>query len=202
MCSRNTIPLIGSERLQENEITGSVRQWVETIVVNMNLCPFAKRELLKERVRFVVTEAITEEQLLLSLKSELEYLDGEPSVETTLLIHPHVLQDFDDYNQFLSYADSLLMELKMEGIYQVASFHPHYQFEGTDVDDVENYTNRSPYPLLHILREASLERVIAETADVAQIPARNIELMNSLGRDKLAALMQACFNADAPTDPA
>jgi len=187
--------------LQENEIVGPVRQWVETVVVNMNLCPFAKRELLKKRVRFAVTEAITKGQLLIALQAELELLDGEPSVETTLLIHPQVLQDFYDYNQFLSYADNLLVELKLEGVYQVASFHPHYQFGGTDADDVENYTNRSPYPLLHILREDSLERVITDTADVAQIPAHNIELMNSLGRDKLAALMQACFNAAAPVDP-
>ncbi len=187
--------------MQENEIVGPVRQWVETVVVNMNLCPFAKRELLKKRVRFAVTEAITKGQLLIALQAELELLDGEPSVETTLLIHPQVLQDFYDYNQFLSYADNLLVELKLEGVYQVASFHPHYQFGGTDADDVENYTNRSPYPLLHILREDSLERVITDTADVAQIPAHNIELMNSLGRDKLAALMQACFNAPAPIDP-
>ena len=187
--------------MQENEIVGPVRQWVETVVVNMNLCPFAKRELLKKRVRFAVTEAITKGQLLIALQAELELLDGEPSVETTLLIHPQVLQDFYDYNQFLSYADNLLVELKLEGVYQVASFHPHYQFGGTDADDVENYTNRSPYPLLHILREDSLERVITDTADVAQIPAHNIELMNSLGRDKLAALMQACFNAAAPVDP-
>ncbi len=187
--------------MQENEIVGPVRQWVETVVVNMNLCPFAKRELLKKRVRFAVTEAITKGQLLIALQAELELLDGEPSVETTLLIHPQVLQDFYDYNQFLSYADNLLVELKLEGVYQVASFHPHYQFGGTDADDVENYTNRSPYPLLHILREDSLERVITDTADVAQIPAHNIELMNSLGRDKLAALMQACFNAAAPIDP-
>jgi uncharacterized protein len=186
--------------LQEDEIVGSVRQWLETVVINMNLCPFAKRELVKNRVRFAVTEAITEEQLLMALQAELELLGSDPSLETTLLIHAEVLQDFYDYNQFLSYADSLLVQMGLEGVYQIASFHPHYQFGGTGVDDVENYTNRSPYPLLHILREDSLERVIADTADVAQIPARNIELMNSLGHDKLAALMQACFNAAKKTE--
>ena len=189
------------EFLPEDQIAGAVRNWVETFVIDMNLCPFAKPELVNNRIRFAVTQAISEAQLLATLQTELELLENNPLVETTLLIHPQVLQDFYDYNQFLSYADNLLVELKLEGVYQVASFHPHYQFGGTDADDVENYTNRSPYPLLHILREDSLERVITDTADVAQIPAHNIELMNSLGRDKLAALMQACFNAAAPIDP-
>ena len=182
--------------LQEDEIVGSVRQWLETVVVNLNLCPFAKRELVKNRVRFVVTEAITEEQLLMVLRAELELLDNDPSIETTLLIHAEVLQDFYDYNQFLSYADNLLVDMKLAGVYQIASFHPHYQFGGTDADDVENYTNRSPYPLLHILREDRLARVIAEFSDVAQIPVRNIELMQNLGEDKLKALMQACFKTN------
>lgn len=179
--------------MQEGEIVASVRQWLESVVVNLNLCPFAKRELVKERVRFAVTEATTEEQLLMALQAELEVLDSDPLLETTLLIHPEVLQDFYDYNQFLNYADSLLVQMGLEGVYQIASFHPHYQFDGTVADDVENYTNRSPLPLLHILREASLERVIAESADIAQIPARNITLMNNLGHAQLAALLQACF---------
>ncbi len=177
----------------EKEVVVSVRHWLESMVINMNLCPFAKRELSQNRVRFTVTEATTEEDLLVSLQAELELLEGEPLIETTLLIHPQVLQDFYDYNQFLNFVDSLLVELKLEGIYQIASFHPHYRFGGTGEDDAENYTNRSPYPLLHILREDSLERAIAETANVEQIPARNIALMNSIGTDKLAELMQACF---------
>jgi hypothetical protein len=114
-------------------------------------------------------------------------------VETTLLIHPKVLQDFYDYNQFLNYADDLLVEMGLEGVYQVASFHPDYQFSDTASDAAENYTNRSPYPLLHLLREASLERAIADTPDAAEIPARNINLMNSIGQDKLKALIQGCL---------
>jgi hypothetical protein len=170
-----------------------VRQWVETLVVGMNLCPFAKREMVKNRVRFATTTSTTEEQLLLALQAELELLDTDPSVETTLLIHSGVLQDFHDYNQFLGYADSLLVEMGMEGIYQIASFHPDYQFDGTKPDDAENYTNRSPYPMLHLIREASLERVIAEY-QVDQIPALNIALMNELGQDKLQALLRDCLN--------
>jgi hypothetical protein len=117
---------------------------VETLVVGLNLCPFAKRELVQNRVRFAVTDAVTEEQLLLDLQAELELLNSGEVVETTLLIHPKVLQDFYNYNQFLSHADSLLMEMGLVGVYQIASFHPDYQFGGTEPDDVENYTNRSP----------------------------------------------------------
>jgi uncharacterized protein len=180
--------------LENDKIVGSVRQWVESLVVGLNLCPFAKRELVKNRVRFAVTQAITEEQLLMALQAELELLNSDPSIETTLLIHAKVLQDFYDYFLFMSHADRLLVRMKLKGVYQIASFHPDYQFRGTELDDVENYTNRSPYPMLHLIREESLERVVADYPDVDQIPARNIELMNSLGRDKLQAIMQACFN--------
>lgn len=180
--------------MNHDQVAGSVRQWVESLVVAENLCPFAKRELAKNRVRFSVTEAATEEQLLFALTAEFELLDSDPSVETALLIHPNVLQDFEDYNQFLSHADRLLAELELEGVYQIASFHPDYQFSGTEPDDIGNYTNRSPHPVLHIIREQSLERAIADFPDVEQIPARNIKLMNSLGRDRLQALMEACLN--------
>lgn len=150
----------------DEEIILAVRQWVETFVVGMNLCPFAKRELVKNRVRFVTTAATTAEQLLQVLQTELELLSADPSVETTLLIHPAVLQDFYDFNDFLGFADSLLVDMELEGIYQVASFHPDYQFGGTRPGDAENYTNRAPYPVLHLLREESLERVIADYSDV------------------------------------
>lgn len=177
----------------DEEIILAVRQWVETFVVGMNLCPFAKRELVKNRVRFVTTAATTAEQLLQVLQTELELLSADPSVETTLLIHPAVLQDFYDFNDFLGFADSLLVDMELEGIYQVASFHPDYQFGGTRPGDAENYTNRAPYPVLHLLREESLERVIADYSDVDDIPERNIELMNSLGQDKLQALFRSCL---------
>ena len=179
--------------LEDDNIAGSVQQWVESFVVDLNLCPFAKRELVKNRVRFAVTEALDEEQLLTALQAELELLDSDSSVETTLLIHSKVLQDFYEYNQFLDSADRLLVQMKLAGVYQIASFHPNYQFGGTEPDDAENYTNRSPYPILHLIREESLARAIAEYPDVDQIPARNIELMNSMGQGKLHKLMQACF---------
>jgi len=172
------------------KIIRSVQTWVELFVVDMNFCPFAKRVLTDNRVRFIVTDAMTEEQLLTTLQVELELLNNDPSIETTLLIHPGVLQDFYDFNQFLDSADQLLQQMKLEGVYQVASFHPDYQFDGTEPDDVENYTNRSPYPVLHLIREQSLERALAEFPDSDQIPARNIALMKRLGQDRLAGLTQ------------
>lgn len=181
------------EFLEDAKIVGAVRHWVETVVVDLNLCPFAKRELVKNRVRFAVTQATTKVLLLKALQVELELLSSDPSVETTLLVHPDVLQDFYDYNQFLNDADDLLAQLNFSGIYQVASFHPDYQFAGTSPVDAENYTNRSPYPMLHLIREESLERAIAGYPDVDGIPARNTELMNSLGADKLRVLLKACF---------
>lgn len=181
------------ETLNDEKIVLSVRKWVNTFVVEMNLCPFAKYEMLNNRVRFATTSAITEEQLLVCLERELELLNSDPSVETTLLIHAKVLQDFYDYNQFLSYVDTLLLEMELEGIYQVASFHPDYQFGGTLPDDAENYTNRSPYPMLHIIREASLERAIAEYPDVDQVPERNVALMNRLGHTTLQTLFEGLF---------
>lgn len=170
-----------------------VRRWVEDLVVGLELCPFAGRELVRNRVRFAVTEAATEARLLQALESELALLNDNASIETTLLIHPNALQDFFAYNQFLDDAESLLLQSGLEGVYQVASFHPNYRFAGTAADDAENFTNRSPYPLLHILREASLERSIAAYPDVDQIPARNIAKMNSLESTELQSLLENCF---------
>lgn len=172
----------------------TVRNWVETIVVGLNLCPFAKRELLAEAVRFSVTQAVSEEQLLIDLKIELELLDSDEGIQTTLLIHPGALQDFYDYNQFLNEVDGLLRNMNFEGVYQVASFHPDYQFGGTEPEDAENFTNRSPYPILHLIREASLERAVTHYPDSDQIPERNIALMNRMGRAQMQALLKACFH--------
>jgi hypothetical protein len=179
--------------LNTQKIETSVRKWLDTFVVGMNLCPFAKRELVKQRVRFTVSEATTEDELLQALQAELELLNADPSIETTLLIHPAVLGDFLDYNQFLDIADALLLQMELDGVYQVASFHPDYQFGGTAPWAAENYTNRSPYPILHLLREESLDRVLGDNPDADQIPQRNIDLMNATGEEKLAALLADCF---------
>ena len=176
-----------------NKIIATVRCWVETVVIELNLCPFAKRELARNRVRFAVTDAETETQLLAALQHELELLETTDSTETSLLIHPGVLQDFYVYNQFLDDADALLVQLGLDGIYQLASFHPDYQFAGTDPDDAENYTNRSPWPMLHLIREASLTRAIDSYPGAEQIGQHNIALLKSMGSAKMQALLLACF---------
>ena len=182
----------------ETEVISATRKWVEDVVVGYNLCPFAKRELVRNRVRFVVSDAGTEDELLHALHSELQRLEDEPEIETTLLIHPGVLQDFASYNEFLDAADGLLAYLDMEGVYQIASFYPDYQFEGTESGAAENYTNRSPFPMLHLLREASLEAAIDSFPDVDGIPQRNIELMEQLGAEKMRKTLAACFGESAP----
>jgi len=172
----------------------ATRQWVETVVVELNLCPFAKRELVNHRVRFFASEADNPELLLINLKAELERLESDSSIETTLLIHPHTLLDFFDYNQFLDVCDALLIDMNLEGIYQIASFHPHYCFADTNADDVENYSNRSPYPMLHLIREQSLQRAVANYPGADKIPERNIALLKKLGLTELQALLQACLS--------
>ena len=173
-----------------------VQKWVESIIVGLNLCPFAKREVVAQTIRFAVAEAQTEEDLLISLQSELNRLNSQPEIETTLLIHPFVLQKFEAFNQFLDLADVLVEQMGLEGVFQIASFHPDYQFHGTNPNDAENFINRSPYPILHILREESVARAVAEYPDADLIPQRNIEKVNNMGRAKLEAQLQACFSKE------
>lgn len=179
--------------MEVERITGATRCWVETVVIGLNLCPFAKREMVNNSVRFSVTTADSEQQLLVDLQDEMELLSGDDAVETTLLIHPRVLQSFSDYNEFLSVAEDLLRKLDLEGILQVASFHPSYQFSGTEPGDAQNYTNRSPYPMLHLLREESLEQAIANHPDSRLIPIRNVAHVRNLGGARMRSLLQACF---------
>lgn len=168
-----------------NDPVAEVRRWLEEAVIGWNLCPFARKELASDRVRFALSEADSEEALLRQLIEELDLLDSSDEIETTLLIHPNVLGNFDDYNQFLDYADGLLDQLDRVGVYQIASFHPHYQFADTDPEDQENFTNRSPYPLLHILREQSLTEAIDRYPDVDGIPQRNIDFMRNLSPEEM-----------------
>jgi len=172
--------------LEASLIERVTRQWLEEVVIGLNLCPFARKELVNDRVRLVASSADSEEALLEALQSELRFLDEHPEVETTLLIHPEVLAVFDDYNEFLAAADGLLELLELDGVYQVASFHPDYRFAGTGAGDAENYTNRSPFPMLHLLREDSVARAVDSHPDPDAIPERNIALMHELGADEMA----------------
>ncbi len=163
----------------------ATRHWLERSVIGLNLCPFAKPVFEANRVRFVESAATTEGELLEDLRQATLHLHAcDPTeVETTLLIAPHVLADFLDYNDFLDLADELLEELELDGIVQVASFHPRYQFGGTEPDDVTNFTNRSPHPTLHLLREDAVELAVDNHPNVEQIPERNMATLRKLGAD-------------------
>ena len=170
----------------------ATRRWLQRAVIGLNLCPFAKAVQAKDQIRYVLSAATTPEQLLEELAIELAWLnDTDPAVvDTTLLIHPRVLADFYDYNDFLDQADAAVDALGLEGEIQVASFHPDYQFAGTDFDDVGNCTNRSPYPMLHLLREASVERAVAAFPDPDAIVDRNIETLEELGVEGYRKLLE------------
>jgi hypothetical protein len=169
----------------DDQIIAATRQWLEKAVIGLNLCPFAKAVYVKEQVRFVVSSATSPEQLLEELMNELQLLsdtDAE-TIDTTLLIHPFVLTDFMDYNEFLDVADAAVEDMQLDGELQVASFHPDYQFADTDQNDISNYTNRSPYPILHLLREDSIERAVEAFPEASEIFDKNIETMEKLGHE-------------------
>jgi hypothetical protein len=168
--------------------------WLKRAVIGLNLCPFANAPLVRDRVRFVVSAAATDDELLVALGDELDLLVArdESEIETTLLIHPHLLDDYYAFNDFLAEADAVLVARELEGVVQIASFHPRYQFAGTEVDDPGNATNRSPYPTLHLLRESSVARAVAAVPDTAAIVAANIATLERLGPDGWSAIRQAC----------
>jgi uncharacterized protein len=177
----------------EPEELAITRRWLERAVIGLNLCPFAKAAYVKHQVRFVLSAATTEEELLTDLGEELRRLQAiDPEeTDTTLLVHPQVLQDFLDYNDFLDLADALIVELGLEGELQVASFHPHYRFADTEPDDPGNCTNRAPYPTLHLLRESSIDKAVAAYPDPDAIVERNLETMATLGMDGFRLLLDA-----------
>ena len=174
---------------KENIIT-ETQDWLEKAVIGLNLCPFAKAVHVKKQIRYVVSSATTEEALFDELLVELRRLqDTDPELlDTTLLIHPYVLTDFLDYNDFLDAVDIATAEPEFNDAFQVASLHPQYQFAGTEVDDIENYSNRAPYPTLHLLREASVDRAVDAFPDADRIPDANIEMLKKLGHEGWDAL--------------
>jgi hypothetical protein len=179
-------------------VVATTRAWIERAVIGLYLCPFAKAVYVKEQIRYTVSQATTAAALREDLHRELRTLaQMDPqAVDTTLLIHPQVLTDFLDYNEFLSVADALIEALGLGGVLQIASFHPAYRFAGTSMHDMANFTNRSPYPMLQLLREASVSRAVAALPEARTIYERNIETLRRLGLPGWAAL-----GLDAPTDP-
>ena len=174
-----------------NPVIRQVRHWVNTMVVGLNLCPFARREVDRDRIRYQLSEADQAVLLLTDIESELVLLTRDSSIETSLLILTRYLRDFDDFNQFLDLADALLVQMNLDGIFQFASFHPDYQFADSPVDDVANYTNRAPWPILHILREDSIASALQSHTSAEKIPEQNIRRLRALGEKEVKKLLDS-----------
>ncbi|MFA9275790.1 MAG: DUF1415 domain-containing protein [Candidatus Aquirickettsiella gammari] len=172
-------------QIKDDVVIAQTKLWLEKAVIGLNLCPFAKGVHIKDQIRYFVSHATTPEELIKDLMAELEVLaEANPEkVDTTLLIHPFVMQDFLDYNDFLEVADATLEELDLDGILQVASFHPQYQFEDAASDDIDNYTNRSPFPTLHLLREESIDKAVEAFPEAEQIYEKNMQTLRALGHE-------------------
>ena len=185
--------------MDNNTITTETQQWLTDVIVGLNLCPFAKRVVLADTIRLTVSESTTAEQLLEEFVAEIELLENTDieHLETTLLIIPKMLAGFDEYNQFLDLIDELLLQFNWQGIFQIASFHPRYCFAGANPDDRENLTNQSPYPILHILREHSVEKAIAHYPDVDTIPEQNIKRVEELSNQQKQQLFPYLFVIDS-----
>ena len=176
-------------------VIANVARWLNEVVIGLNLCPFSAKPTRENRVRFVVSNAQEDEDLLQDLQREMELLDEKlaSEIETTLVIIPNHLQDFFDYNQFLNWADQLLKRNRWVGVYQLATFHPDYCFADAEPDDAENLTNRAPYPVLHIIREASLEKALEYFSDVDEIPEINKVRVESLTAEEKQKLFPYLF---------
>ena len=174
-------------------IIEQTQNWLSKVVIALSICPFAKREFDRGSIHYEVIASDDLEQQLEQLILSCEQLDNDSAVETSLLIFPNSFADFHDYLDFVDIANQLMHKQGYEGIYQLASFHPEYCFEGSDENDASNYTNRSPYPMLHILRETILELVLANYPDPENIPERNIELTRELGLKAMQKLLADCY---------
>ena len=177
--------------MNPDAVIEQTRRWIADVVIGLNLCPFARRVFDGGLIRYTVTAAPDVDSLWAVLGGELGSLADTPAeeVETAFLIHPYALLDFADYNDFVVDTAALIADLGLEGVIQIASFHPRYQFAGTQPDDVENYTNRSPFPMLHLLREASITAVNNDPERLLDIPRRNIETLRRLGRAGIRKLL-------------
>jgi hypothetical protein len=183
----------GNGQMDRQIVIGATRRWIASVVIGLDLCPFARRVFTADKIRYVVSDAEDEAGLLNDLADEIKALVSAPvsAFETTLLIHPCVLGTFLDYNDFLGTGERLIAELGQRGRVQLASFHPDYQFAGADPGAVENYTNRSPYPMLHLLREESISAVAGDPGELLDIPRRNVETLKTLGLEKILEKLKA-----------
>lgn len=167
----------------DDEVVALTQSWLEHAVIGLNLCPFAKSVYVKKQVRYTVCRTEEWDALAQTLEEELQFLaDADPQeTDTTLLIIPLALQDFHEYNDFLDWADRILERLELDGTLQIASFHPDYQFADAGPDDIENYSNRSPFPILHLLRESSIDKAVAAYPEASAIFEKNMATLRNLG---------------------
>jgi hypothetical protein len=194
-CSENTRSslITGKEAgIIKNSII-TTQRWIQSFVVELNLCPFAQHVTARDVIRYTVCANESLQDILHALHEEMDWLDSDPETETSFLILTSGMKDFSDFNDCLAMAQELLVMMNWVGRYQLVGFHPHHQFDGTDPDDAENYTNRSPYPMVHILRESSVTQAVDATANIALIPKRNTDTLNQLGVEALIKRWQDCF---------
>lgn len=182
-------------------ITKQIQQWVNDFIVTLNICPFAQHEIMQNRVKIMVARPKKIELALDALMQEINWLDEHSETETTLMVFPTLFKTFHQYLDFIDLAESLMADQGCEGIYQVATFHPDYCFAGVEQDDVSNYTNRSPYPMVHILRESSIEKAVEfyqkqHNASTEEIPTNNIALMASLGEKEIQSIINKAMQLD------
>ena len=180
------------QQTTDNQAIAQTRAWIDAVIVALNFCPFARRELDRDSVRFRVIREDSLEQYLLALIDECLLLDRDPDIETSLLILPQDFAAFDAFLDLLEMANALLVEQGYRGVYQLASFHPDYCFADAPANDPANYTNRSPFPLLHLIRESSIERAVANYPQPALIPERNMALAREKGSLEMQALLATC----------
>ncbi|MBV1914438.1 MAG: DUF1415 domain-containing protein [Pseudomonadales bacterium] len=186
---------VQTEQVSKNAISAT-QAWVQSVVVGLNFCPFAAKEVASQRIRYQTSEVQSLQSTLETVAAELEELDQHSEIETTLLIFTKAFAEFYPFLDLLDLANQLIGDQGYEGIYQLASFHPNYCFADVQRDDPSNYTNRSPFPMLHIIREESLERALDKTANPEKIPERNIQLARQLGTKKLQQLLNKCIHSD------
>ena len=194
-CSENTRSslITGKEAgIIKNSIM-TTQRWIQSFVVELNLCPFAQHVTARDVIRYTACANESLQDILHALHEEMDWLDSDPETETSFLILTSGMRDFSDFNDCLAMAQELLVMMNWVGRYQLVGFHPHHQFDATDPDDAENYTNRSPYPMVHILRESSVTQAVDATEDIALIPERNTNTLNQLGVEVLMNRWRDCY---------
>ncbi|WJG27436.1 DUF1415 family protein [Vibrio furnissii] len=184
-----------SSTTNNQAIAASVNQWLDDVVIGLNLCPFAAKPQRNQQIKIYVSNATREEELLQDILDQLLELDTKApqELETTLVVVPDMLHDFTDYNFFIDWVEALIRQQDWEGVFQVATFHPNYYFAGTEPDDAENLTNRAPYPIFHLIREESMEKVLKHYPNPEAIPDTNIQRVSSLSDTERQALFPYLF---------